>query len=377
MRLGIDISRAFMKEKTGAEEYSYQLIKHIKLMDLDDHQIFLYTRNGSKIDFDFPKNFFVKEINHNKFWTQIGLSLEMKKNPVDALLVPSYAIPIIHPKNTIATVHGLEYKYFPECYSAKDRALLKLNTLLNVKWSSKIIASSENTKRDLMKFYGVESEKIRVIYHGVRSIEYPMPAGRQEVLSIKRLNKGVFNVLFIGRLEKRKNLVNLIKAFEIFKKRYKKTRCLPTGRQAIIKLILAGKSGFGFDEIRKAIFESPNKNDIILKGYVSEKEKEELYKSADVFIMPSLYEGFGLPILEAMSYAIPVICSGNSSFPEVAGNAGLLVDPNNTQEIAEALNKILSNADFREEMIKRGFENAKKFSWEKCARETMNLLLNC
>ncbi len=360
MKLGIDASRAFMKEKTGAEEYSYQLIRHIKLMDLDDHQIFLYVRNGSKIDFDLPKNFFVKEINYNKFWTQIGLSLEMKKNPVDALLVPSYAIPIIHPKNTIATIHGLEYKYFPECYSARDRALLELNTLLNVKLAGKIIAPSENTKKDLMKFYKVNPEKIKVVYHGAGIMNYE--------LRIK--NKKSFNILFIGRLEKRKNLANLVKALEVLNSKFKI-------QNSKFKLILAGKRGFGFEEIKKAIFESPNKNDIILKGYVSEQEKERLYQNADVFVMPSLYEGFGLPILEAMSCGVPVICSRNSSLPEVAGRAGLLVDPNNIQEIAEAINRVLNNADFREEMVKRGFENIKKFSWEKCARETMNLLLSC
>lgn len=355
MRLGIDISRAFVEEKTGTEEYAYQLIKHIKLMGLDDHRIFLYIKSGSKIDFDPPKNFSVKEIVCNKLWTQIGLSMEIKKNPVDVFFTPSHSIPFIHPKNSIATIHGLEFKYFSECYSPKDRLLLELNVLTSIRWSNKIIAPSENTKRDLVKFYGVDPEKIKVVYHGARITNHE--------LRIKNKDKKTFNILFIGRLEKRKNLVNLIKAFEIFKK-----SC---------KLILAGKGGFGFEEIKKAIAESPNKNDIILKGYVPEKEKEELYKNADVFIMPSLYEGFGLPVLEAMSYGVPVICSNNSSLPEVAGSAGLFVNPNNIQEIAEAMNKIFSDTDFMEEMIKKGFENAKRFSWEKCARETVNILLNC
>jgi len=367
MKLGIDISRAFVKEKTGTEEYSYQLIRHIRSMDLNDHQIFLYVRNGSSANFDLPQNFFIKEIGHNKLWTQIGLSQEMKKNPVDVFFTPSHSIPFTHPKNSVVTIHGLEFKYCPECYSPKDRLLLELNISASVKWASKIIAPSENTKKDLMKFYKVNPEKIKVVYHGI-------VIGNWKLVNWEIKNKSkksqCFNILFVGRIEKRKNLVNLIKAFEIFKNN-------PQLQITNYKLLLAGKEGYGFEEIKKAVFESPNKNDIILKGYVSEKEKEKLYKNADVFVMPSLYEGFGLPILEAMSYSVPVICSDNSSLPEIAGGAGLLVDPNNIQEIAEAMNKVLNNADFREEMIKRGFENVKKFSWEKCARETMDVLLNC
>jgi glycosyltransferase involved in cell wall biosynthesis len=362
MKLGIDISRAFVKEITGTEKYSYQLIKRLKLMELEDHQIFLYARKDSKIDFDLPKNFFVKKIAYNKCWTQVGLSLEIRKNPVDVFFTPSHSIPFIHPKNSIVTIHGLEFKYFPKCYSAKERLFLELNTLLSIKWSKKIIVPSENTKKDLMKFYRVNPEKIKVVYHGVRSIKY-------QVSSIKHSNKKTFNILFIGRLEKRKNLVNLIRAFDISKKSYK--------LQAIsYKLVLAGKEGFGFEDIKKAILESPYKNDIILTGYVSKLEKEKLYNSADIFVAPSLYEGFGLPILEAMSYGVPVICSNNSSLPEIAGNAGLLVDPNNIEKIAKTIKRVLDNADFREEMIKRGFKNAKKFSWEKCARETMDVLLD-
>ena len=118
------------------------------------------------------------------------------------------------------------------------------------------------------------------------------------------------------------------------------------------------------------------KKDIILKDYISEKEKDELYKNADLFVLPSFYEGFGLPILEAMSYGVPVVCSNNSSLPEVTGDAGLFFDPNNIQEIAEAINKIFNDDDLRNKMIEKGFENVERFSWEKCVRETVGVLLD-
>jgi glycosyltransferase involved in cell wall biosynthesis len=366
MNIGIDASRAFEKERTGIEEYSYQLIKSLAMMDLKSHQIFLYARKNPVIDFDLPNNFKLKIISPNKFWTQIGLASEMMKNKPDILFIPSYAVPQIHPSKTVVTIHGLEYKYFPECYSLKERLFLELNTLLSIKWSSRIIVPSESTKKDLVKFYGVDGDKIKVIYHGVNSIKYP-------VLSTKQDYKNNFNILFIGRLEKRKNLLNLIKAFESFRRRH--SRMSPSERSC--KLILVGKKSFGFQEIKTAIQKSQYKDDIILKNYISEEEKNELYKNADLFVLPSFCEGFGLPVLEAMSYGVPVICSNTSSLLEVAGDAALLVDPNNPQEISDAMNKVFSDDDLRKNMIKKGFENVKKFSWEKCARETINILLHC
>jgi len=394
MNIGIDASRAFVVKRTGTEEYSYQLIKNLTKVDLFSHQIFLYVMRNSAIDFDLPKNFAVKEIQYNKFWTQIGLSKEMKKNSVDVLFILSHTIPFIHPKNTVATIHGLEFKYYPEGYSLKERFFLELNTIVAVKWSKKIIVPSENTKNDLIKFYKVNTEKIKVIYHGVTFCQCEEERRNSSVtthtshnITIGKNSKGIAKsscgtscndnpyILFIGRLEKRKNIINLIKAFEIFKKN--PPHPLLQRGSSNYKLILAGKAGFGFKEIKKAIQESSFKKDIILKNYVSEEEKERLYKKADLFILPSFYEGFGLPVLEAMNYGVPVICSNTSSLPEVAGDAALLVNPNKIQEIAEAMNKILSDDDLKNKMIKKGFKNVRRFSWEKCAKETMDVLVDC
>ena len=362
MKIGIDASRALIEKRTGTEEYSYRFIKDLTLLDTSSHQIFLYVRNCEKTKLKFPENFFIKKIKKNKLWTQIGLSKEMKKNPVDVLFIPAYSVPFIHSKNTVVTIHGLEYKYCPESYSLKERIILEFNTLISVKWSKKIIAPSESTKRDLIKFYRVSPEKIKVIYHGTDVMN--------QESRIKNHGKRSFNILFIGRLEKRKNLVNLIKAFELFKKRY-------TLHVTRYTLTIVGKEGFGSEEIKLAIQQSSCKNDIIIKGYVSEAEKEELYQNAGLFVLISFYEGFGLPILEAMSHGVPVICSNVSSLPEIAGKAGLLVDPNDIEEIAESFERIICKEDLKDDMIKKGFENVKRFSWEKCAKETIDILLNC
>ena len=362
MKIGIDASRALIKKRTGTEEYSYRFIKSLTLLDTSKFQIFLYVRNYEKTKLKFPENFSVKKINKNRLWTQIGLSKEMKKNPIDVLFIGAHSVPFIHPENTVVTIHGLEYKYCPENYSLRERIMLEFNTLISVKWSKRIIVPSESTKRDLIRFYKVDSEKIRVIYHGVSSIKYP-------VLSIKHNNRKSFDILFIGRLEKRKNLVNLIKAFELFKTRY-------TLHVTRYMLTIVGKEGFGFKEIKSMINQSLYKDDIIIKHYVSEEEKKELYQKAGLFVMISFYEGFGLPILEAISCGVPVICSNVSSLPEIAGEAGLLVDPNDIKQIAEAFEKIICKEDLKNDMIKKGFENVKRFNWEKCVRETMDVLLH-
>ncbi|MBW6440859.1 glycosyltransferase family 4 protein [Patescibacteria group bacterium] len=361
MKIGIDCSRTFIEKRTGTEEYSSRLIKNLTLLDISSHQIFLYVKNYHEIKLNLPPNFLVKKIKRNKLWTQFGLSKEMKKNPVDVLFIPAHSVPFVHPKNTVVTVHGLEYKYYPECYSWKERMMLEFNTLIAVKWSQKIIVPSESTKQDLIKFYKVNPEKIKVIYHGADF--------ENKKSETKNEKDSDFDILFIGRLEKRKNLVNLIKAFDLFKKsdQMKGKNC---------KLILAGKEGFGFEEIKAVVNQSPYKDDIIVKGYVSEKEKEELYQKARAFVLISLYEGFGLPILEAMSHGVPVIYSNVSSLPEIAGGAGLAVNPGDIEEIASALEQIICNQDIKNDMIEKGFINVKKFSWKKCVKETAEVLLD-
>lgn len=362
MKVGIDASRAFLKERTGTEEYAYQLIKNLTKTSASFCQFFLYVGKGCNIDFDLPDNFKIKKIDRTKNWTQIGLSLEMLFSPVDVLFIPSHSISFIHPKNTVVTIHGLEYRNCPECFTSKEKLILELNTRLSSIWAARIITPSASTKKDLVKYYKTDPEKITVVHHGVEHGAWNM-----EHEASSQINTS--NILFIGRLEKRKNLVNLIKAFEIFKENCK--------LQAVsYKLILAGKAGFGFDEIKKEIERSVYKNDIILKGYVSQDEKEYLYDNADIFIFPSFAEGFGMPILEAMSHGVPVICSNISSLAEITGDSALMIDPNSSENMAAMLKKMSEDDEFRDNMIRKGFENIKRFSWEKCAKKTMEVFLN-
>lgn len=357
MKIGIDASRAFLRERTGTEEYSYQLIKNLTKINDPFCQFFLYVGKECYIDIPLPGNFKIKKIDHARGWTQIGLSLEILFHPVDVLFVPSHSIPFMHPKNTVVTIHGLEYRNYPECYSLKERLLMELNTMFSLWQAKKIVTPSESTKKDLIKFYRSDPEKINVVYHGVERPKFIKP----------KIQKDEFDILFIGRIEKRKNILNLIKAFEIFKESYGlKTKSY--------KLILAGRSGFGSGEIEKAIFVSPDRGDIILKGYVSQNEKEHLYDNARVFVFPSFAEGFGLPILEAQCRNVPVICSNIPPFNEIGKDSVLYFNPADPQDMAVKIENIFEDEELRASLIKKGEDNVRKFDWNRSADETLKII---
>ncbi len=362
MVIGIDASRAERAESTGTENYSFNLIRHLAQIDKINSYI-LYFRKKLKNELaseSLGANFKNRIISCPVLWTHCGLSAEMLFNSPDTLFVPAHVLPIIHPKNSIVTIHGLEYEYCPENYTYLSRNYLRQSTIFSAKNARKIIVPSENTGKDLVKFYKINPDKIAAIPHGVA--EYPAMAGEKKETG----NNGERHILFIGRLEARKNISRLVEAFNIFKEKNSAVKN--------VKLVLAGKRGVGFDKIRKTIVDSAYRSDIILKGYVSETEKNKLLKNALVFAYPSLYEGFGLPILEAQSMGAPVLTSNASSIPEVAGEGAVLIDPESVGEIANALTSLTVNSDLRKKVIASGFHNIKRFSWEKCARETLKIL---
>ena len=354
MVIGVDASRAFIRNRTGIEEYSYRAIMNL-MNKLQNHQVVLYIRNNQIIDFELPKNWKVKIIKWPYLWTQIGLSLELLFHPVDSLFVPAHTVPLIHPRNTVVTIHGLEYEFCSKAYSFWERMYMRCVIKNSCKWAKKIIAVSENTKKDLINLYKVPEEKIKVVYEGV-SMEQETRNKRQE-------NNRY--LLFVGRLEERKNVCGIIESFEILKKKYN----IPH------KLVLAGKPGYGYDKIKNQILKCKNKEDIIIEGFVDDNEKYNLLKNADVFLFPSFYEGFGLPILEAQNIGIPIVTSNVSSMAEIADFSAILVDPNSSEEIAEATYQLISDSNFRNDIINKGFENIKRFSWEKCGEEINKLII--
>jgi len=366
MLIGIDASRAFVKNKTGIEEYSYQVIKHLR-DELKNEQVILYLNpkinRKEHMNFDLPENWELKFLRAPIFWTQVRLSLEMLFSSPDALFVPAHTVPIFHPKNTIVTIHGLEYEFCPKAYSFWQKLYMRWSIKKSCQWARKVIAVSKNTKKDLMKLYKVPEEKIEVIYEGISENNFQF-----SIFNFQKIfNDKIFKpyILCVGRLEERKNICGMIKTFEILKSKYNISH----------KLILAGKFGYGENHIKYKIANSKYKEDIVLAGYVSDGEKWELLKNADVFLFPTFYEGFGLPILEAQRVGRPVVTSNISSMPEVTGVGAVLVDPKDINAVTEAVYKLISDESYKNDIIEKGLENVKRFSWERCASSIAQMLI--
>jgi glycosyltransferase involved in cell wall biosynthesis len=316
MKIGIANSLN-LEKRTGVEEYVYQILKHLpKIDEYRNHQFFLYDRENLKWPF-------------GKLWTQIRLSWEMLKNKPDVLFVPAHTFPFFCPK-LIITIHGLEYENVPQVYSWRERAKLRFLTKRNAKKADKIIVPSQFVKDDLIKFYRINPEKIFVVRHGIET----------QNSELKTQNSPKY-ILYLGGYHKRKNIEGFEKAYEILKNKYNIKQ----------ELILAGAD-----------------------KYISEDEKWELLKNADVMVYPSLCEGFGFPPLEAQSAGVPVVCSNVSAMPETLKDSALLVNPYSPEETAEAIYRVLSDDNLRNELIKKGQENVKRFSWLKCAKETLKVI---
>jgi len=361
MNIGINATAAFKKPRTGVEEYVYQIIKHLTMLEESQrHRFILYApKSLAGLRHILPQNFFVKRLAWSlPMWTQIRLALEILASKPDCLFIPVHVLPFFHPKNSVVTIHGLEYEHYPRFYSNRRRRYLRFSAKYALKHARKIIAVSESTKQDLINLYKADPDKIKVVYHGV---EIPKKIKNNNQL---KKNKKPY-ILFIGRLETKKNVQGLIEAFDLLKERYK----------APHQLMLAGPRGFGYEEIKIQIIKSKYKEDIIEKGYVSEKEKRQLFRQADIFALPSFYEGFGMPILEAQACGVAVVTSDVSSMSEVAGAGAILANPNNRQDICQGIYKIISNQHIRNDLIIKGYENIKRFSWQKCAEQTLKVLI--
>jgi glycosyltransferase involved in cell wall biosynthesis len=366
MKIAIDASRAFLHERTGIEEYSYQLIKHLR-EPLEDKKVILFLRRGTRdnIDFPLPDTWRVKELWAPRLWTYVRLSLSLLWHRPTHLLVPGHIVPPIHPKNTTVVIHGLEYEMHPASYSAYERWTMRRGIKNSCKWARNIVCVSNNTKKDLMDLYKIDSQKIRVVYEGVNIAPVEDLVTTTAALQKFGLQKMGY-IIFIGRIEERKNIVEILNAYEIVRRHFYLQQ----------RLVLVGKGGYGYDRIKKVIDAHPFSADIVCTGFVTTEEKWALLRNASVFVFPTLYEGFGLPVLEAQQVGVPVVTSSNSSLQEIARDSALLADPSSATDIAHHIHTLISDPAVREDMIHRGQDNITRFTWERCARLVTKMLLH-
>ncbi len=303
-------------------------------------------------------------------WTQTRFALEMWRVRPDVLWMPMHALPFVLPAGlrTVVTIHDLAFKLFPEHFPTRDRIAQNILTDHAVACADKLIAVSEATKRDIVQLYPqVNSDKIKVVSHGVnieRFAQKYVPTQIAQVLDTYNLQSGQY-ILYVGALQPRKNLVRLIEAFAQIAQKF------PS-----LKLVLAGGVGWLADDILTAAKSSPVSNRIILTGRLPFEKIAILMQNAQMLTFVSLYEGFGLPILEAFAAGVPVVTADNSSLPEVAGEAAEYCNAEDTNSIANAISRVATDDNLRKSMIARGSEQLTQFSWDKCATQTLEVLTN-
>lgn len=350
IKVGIDI-QSTVGEKTGIGYYTQNLIKGYNSLDRIEPRYYKNSAAGTLSTFDRIK------------WESFSLPKYAAKDKVDILHIPGFAGPVSRGKyKRVTTVHDLIGMVYPQNLAPVSRFYWQRWLPACVKKSDFIIADSENTRKDIIRLTNIKPERIRVIY--LAPAPKFKPIDKSESLKAILKNYGINKkyILNVGTIEPRKNISNLIAAFG----RYLKA----PGRDDLT-LVIAGKKGWDYQNCYNKAIELNLKEKVIFCDYVSDEDLVVLYNFAEVFVYPSFYEGFGLPVLEAMSCGAPVICSNASSLPEIAGDAALFIDPDSIDSIKGALINVLDNKETKTSLSKKSIGQSKKFSWGKTAAETI------
>lgn len=350
----------------GINWYIYHLLKNLEPISDFEYTIFLsdlhareHLGNLSLVRSRLPTDNPIVRI----FWEQFIQPRALRASRSDLLHALAFAGPKQISIPWIVTIYDLSFMKFPYSFNPLNRIYLNYAVRDSVSRANRIIAISESTKRDLMAHFGVSADKVRVIYCGVDSPLKPDSDSTGVAQLRARYSLPEKFILYLGTIEPRKNIVRLLRAFA----HAKRDARLPH------RLVLVGARGWKYEKVDRVVEEESIENDVIFTGYAPQEELAPWYRAADLFVYPSLYEGFGLPPLDAMAYGTPVVTSNAASLPEVVGDAALTVTPEDERALADAIVRALTDHQLREAMIARGITQASKFSWERAARETTAL----
>ncbi|MFW5941767.1 MAG: glycosyltransferase family 4 protein [bacterium] len=364
MLIGIDASRAIRAQRTGTEGYAYYLLRElIPFAEEREHQVRLYFDGDPPSDFLPPgSRAETVIIPWPRLWTHLRLGWELRRRPPDLFFTPAHVIPVAYSGAAAATIHDLGYRYFPEAHTRFQVAYLNWSTRHNARRSRRVLADSQATRDDLARLYGTPLEKVTVVHPGVDPDLQPV---REQAVITAALEHYAIEppyLLYLGTLQPRKNIVRLLDAFAASGVRQ--------------QLVLAGKPGWLAQPILAHIETLPPEvaSRVRLTGYVAAEDKAALLSGATALLFPSLYEGFGFPVLEAQACATAVLCADNSSLPEVAGDAALLVDARDTEAIGGGIRRLVEDAALRRELVTAGLDNVRRFSWQRAAREALDAL---
>lgn len=380
MRIGIDaqtILNPEMGDAAGIGHYTYQLIRYLLEIDKKNEYFIYFNYRAREKDLKkfskynvvirhFPFSYYKKFL-PMAYSETLATAFFLRDN-LDALFVPGGRAPISYKKRLVATAQNLGIKKFPDLFSQKERLKFKIKPPAFSR-ADVVIASSMAMKNDLINDFKVNAEKIKVIYNAFDE-KFFTGAGAGEIQKIKDKYKidGEY-ILFMNTIKPLNNLTRLIESFS-------KLRLLLKGKKpnSNYKLILAGKSGWLANEIHQIAKDFGLKNEIIFPGYIEPEDLNALFAGADVFVSVPVYEDFGATALEAMACGIPVVCSNVPSLVETTAGAAIMVDPYDTEGIKRAILKVLDDEKLRDNLKKKGLEQAKKFHWRKTAKETLEVL---
>lgn len=363
MRIGI-LTDYLDYERIGIGNYTLNLVESLLRIDRENEYFLIHQKKS-----DMPIYGEANEIILPRFPVpprsiirkNCILPSILAKNKIDVIHDPTNAGPFFFsfPTKRILTIHDLAPLIIPNAYNKRLALYYRYVLPFMIKTADRVIAVSKNTKNDLVNRLHVNENKIKVIYLGVNQ-EYKPLQKTEEITKKYGLTESF--ILFVGNIAPRKNLLVLLQAFNKLKKRKIKH-----------KLVIAGKKDQKHKQVLKMVNDLNLGGEVIFTGYIPEEDLPSLYNAADLFVYPSLYEGFGLPVLESMACGTPVVASNTSSLPEVVGDAGLLINPRDVDALTDAIYKVLTDDELKESLVEKGLRRVKLFAWEKTARETLRV----
>ncbi len=363
MRIGID-ALPLAGEKSGVGYYTEQLIRALERIE-DKNEYTLFSTRDFDSPFSDPGRFRKRIMPHvwGYAWMQVGQPFQIAKERLDLYHGPNFVVPLVAPCPTVITIHDLSSFILRKTHKWTNNMIQRVLVPPSARRSRAIIAVSEATRNDVVRIMGINEAKIHVIPEAVDEIFSPVVDNEIRSRVLRNLGLPKKFILFVGTLEPRKNIPALLEAYAH----------LIRNADIEHQLVLAGGQGWGGESIHQKVRSLGIEANVKFTGYVAREDLPALYSMADSFVYPSLYEGFGLPPLEAMACGTPIIVSDGSSLSSVVAEAGIRVDPKDISALAQAMRRVLLDERLREDLIEKGMERIKCFSWEATARETLAL----
>jgi glycosyltransferase involved in cell wall biosynthesis len=362
MRIGIN-GRFLAAKRTGVQRAAYNLIKALVRVDhVNEYYLFTSADQASNSDWNFPNvtviasNIREGENSRNHLWEQFVLPRLAMRHKIDILHSPANLAPLLYRGKSIVHIHDLCFVVNPQWFSFSFRTLYNFVIPRLARRAAKVITNSNNSRNDLLQFCNLPAERVSQVYWAVDDL-FTSKDRADTAPTDWNLND---YILYVGSLEPRKNIGTLLEAYELMRSRNPELKP---------KLVLIGGESPLFAEVRLKV--KKFKDDILFKGFVNDDMLRAFYRRASLFVYPSLYEGFGLPPLEAMASGVPVVTTLTSSLPEVVGDAAMMVSPYNVEQLAETMANVLTKPDLRRDMITKGKEQVRKFNWYRVARNTL------